>query len=201
MANKKLLIEKTLLLGLLLTSIFGFWYFESSLILRSMVILMSVLGLGLSFFRHSEKPQLASQREFLILLILFLGLFGLYNAAYGLAIPLYLIMIATLVLVWILFYTLLILDRLDTLIEKPVFLVLTAAIGLIVLEIFISLSYWPIDPKAKSLIIVVIFYLVTSLIYLYMHNVLRLKRIVGYLIICGLILAVLILLIWFGFFK
>jgi hypothetical protein len=100
-----------------------------------------------------------------------------------------------------LFYGLISLDRLDTLVAKPIFHLLIILVGLIVVEIFLALSFWPIDPQAKSLIIVVIFYLFTSLIYLYIHSVLKLKRVIGYLASSLLIIGLIILGIIYGFLK
>ena len=197
MVNPKFLVyEKILLFVLLIGSLIGFWYFEYSLILRILVIVLAVAGSGLAFFNVSEKPQLSSRREFLILLVLYLGLFTLYNLLYGLSIPLFIIMIAILMLVSSLFFGIIMMDRIDVLIDKPLFRLFIILMGLAILEIFISLSYWPIDPKLKSLIIVVIFYIITNLIYLYVHSMLKLKRIAGYLIVSIIILSVIVLIIW-----
>lgn len=202
MANRKILIAEKFFLFLLLGgSIWGFWYFEPSLFLKILVVGLALVGMIWAFFKRSDKPQLASQREFLILLTLYLGLFSLYNLLYGLSIPLYLIMIAVLILTGGLFYGLLVLDSLNILMEKPIFQLLTVTIGLAVLEVFLSLSFWPIDPKIKTMVIVVIFYLLTSLIYLYIHNVLKLKRVLGYVLICVIVLAILFIVTWLKFLK
>lgn len=184
------------MVAILAASLAGFWYFESSLILKILVLILAGAGLAVAFGQPTEKPPLRSPREFLILLILYLGLFSLYNLLYGLSIPLYLIMVAISVLVAGLFFGLLVLDRLETIIDPPLFWVFVVLVGLVILEIFLSLSFWPIDPKVKSLIIVIIFYLITNLIYLYTHNMLRLKRIAGFLAVGILILGLLILSIW-----
>lgn len=196
--SRFLIWSKVILVAILAAVLAGFWYFENSLILKILTLILAGVGLAVAFGQPTEKPSLRSPREFLILLVLYLGLFALYNLLYGLSIPLYLIMIAILVLVAGLFFGLLVLDRLETIIDPPLFWVFVVLVGLVVLEIFLSLSFWPIDPKVKSLIIVIIFYLMTNLIYLYAHSVLKLKRIVGYLIVAILILGLLILSIWFG---
>ena len=107
-------------------------------------------------------------------------------------------MLAVLALVAGLFFGLLTLDRLESLISPPLFWVFVVLVGLVILETFLSLSFWPVDPKIKSLIIVVIFYLIENLIYLYTHNVLKLKRIIGFLTAGFLILGLTILIIWLG---
>lgn len=190
--------SKIILTAILAVTLVGFWYFENSLILKILVIILTGGSLLAAFLHQTEKPPLRSPREFIILLILYLGLFTLYNLLYGLSIPLYLVMIAILVLVAGLFFGLLVLDRLETIISPPIFWVFIIMVGLVVLEVFLSLSFWPIDPKIKGLIIVVIFYLMTNLIYLYTHSVLKLKRIIGILVVSIVILSLFILSIWFG---
>lgn len=201
MSKKFLLLEKVILLVLIGATLYGFFYFESSLILKYIVTFVVVIGLFFAFRKQPEKAALASNREFIFLLVLYLGCFTLYNLKYGMSIPTHIIMIAVLILVTGLFYGLISLDRLDILVSRPFFHLLIILVGLIVLEIFLALSFWPIDPQAKSLIIVVIFYLFTSLIYLYIHSVLKLKRIIGYLISSFLIIGLIILGIIYGFLK
>lgn len=196
--SRWLIGSKIILVAILAAVLAGFWYFETSLVLKILTLILAGSGLIVAFSQPSEKPLLRSPREFLILLVLYLGLFTLYNLLYGLSIPLYLVMMAALVLVAGLFFGLLILDRLVTIIDPPLFWVFVVLVGLVVLEIFLSLSFWPIDPKVKSLIIVVIFYLITNSIYLYAHNVLRLKRIAGYLTVAILLVSSLIVSIWLG---
>lgn len=193
-----LIWSKVVLVAILIATLAGFWYFETSVILKILVIILSGTGLVTAFAHKTEKPPLRSPREFIILLILYLGLFDLYNLLYGLSIPLYLIMVATLILVAGLFFGILVLDKIETILKPSLFWVFIIMIGLVVLETFLSLSFWPIDPKIKSLIIVVIFYLVTNLIYLYTHSVLKLKRILGILIVSIVILSLFILSIWFS---
>ena len=188
-----------IILGLLLAaSICGFFYFENSSILRAIVIIIGLTSLIWAVIPKTEKPPLASRREILILFTLYIGLYSLYNLLYSVSIPLYLVMIAVWALVTLLFLCLLILDRIDTLMINPLFWTFSCLIGLIILEIFLSLSFWPIDPKFKSLILVMIFYLVTNLIYLYTHGVLKFKRILGFLIVSILTIGLLILNIWLG---
>lgn len=198
MTKQWLIWSKIILVAMLIIALWGFWYFETSLILRITTIILGGSGLWLAFKRSSDKPPLASPQEFLILLILYIGLFSLYNLLYSLSIPLFIIMIAILVFVSGLFFGMLVIDRLNTLIGQPLFWVFILLIGLVILESFLSLSFWPIDPKIKSLIIVVIFYLVTNSIYLHTHHVLKLKRITGYLAAGFLIIGLSVLIVWLG---
>ncbi len=188
--------SKVILIAILAATLVGFWYFENSLLFKISVVILAASGLLVACLKKIDRPPLKSPHEFIILLALYLGIFTLYNLLYGLSIPLYLVMIAILGLVSGLFFGLLILDRLDTIINPPLFWVFIILVGLVILEIFLSLSFWPIDPKVKSLMIVVIFYLLMNLIYLFSHNMLKLKRILGIMIVSILILSLMILSIW-----
>ncbi len=176
----------------------GFFYFETSIFLRIFIIVFSLASFIWMLFQKDEKPPLASKREIVILLVLYLGFFSIYNLLYGLGIPLYFVMLAVWLLCSAMFYSLLALDQIDTLLTHPLFWVYTSLVGLVVLEVFLSLSFWPIDPKVKSLILVVIYYIITKIIYLYTHNVLNFKKILGFLIVSVLIIGLMMLSLWTG---
>src|SRR3972149_3581555 len=130
------LIEKILIFIVLIASVFGFWYFEPNLYLESAVILMALVGLYFSFFSKTEiKYSFQTSKEFLNLLILYLGLYTLYNLLFGLGIPLYLIMIAVLILGCFLFFVQLSLDKVNILMDKNSFHLYIILLGLIVLEV------------------------------------------------------------------
>lgn len=202
MKNTKFLIFEKILLGLLLaTSVVGFWYFEPSLTLRIIALFLAVISFAIAFFIPGQKTPIFSSRELVILLVLYFSLLTLYNLLYGLNISLYMIMLAVLIMVCLSFFVLLTLDGINNLLGKPVFNLFIILVGLAVLEIFLGLSFWPIDPKFKSLIIIVIFYLITNLVYLFSHSMLKLNKIVGYLIVSILILGGILLGINFRFLQ
>lgn len=198
MDNKLINWSKIFQIGILMISGFGYFYFETSSILRFLVVVFGGLIALWSFFSKQEKPFLNSRREILSLLILYLGLFTFYNLLYGVGIPLYLIMVMTWILVCATLYSSLILDRINTIFDSSLLWVYISLIGLVVLETFLSLSFWPIDPQFKCLIIIVFYYLASNLIYLRAANMLRLKRIVGFILAGLIILGLLILNIWQG---
>lgn len=196
---KFLLVEKIMLFALLAASLAGYCYFETSLFLKILAFLLSFVAIGTAFLKPTDKPQLVSPREILFLLVLYLGLYSLYNFLYGLSLPLHWIMLAVLVLVCALFFGILMLDRINEVISRPLLNLLVVLVGLIILEIFLSLSYWPIDPQIKSLIIVSIFYLIINLIYLYAHSMLKFKRIIGFCIVVIIVLTLSLISFFYGF--
>ena len=195
--NNHLIIK--IITGLLLVvSLIGFFYFETSVISRFLVIVFSLSSFGWMLLQKNEKPPLASKREVLVLLVLYLGFFSIYNLLYGLGIPLYFVMLAVWMLCSAMFYILLALDDINTLLSHPLFWVFISLVGLVTLEVFLSLSFWPVDPKVKSLILVVIYYIITKIIYLYTHNVLNFKKILGFLVVSVLIIGLMMLSLWTG---
>ena len=146
------------ILGLFLAAaIYGFFYFETSNLLNIIVAIIAVVTYAWAIFQKTEVPAAASKRDIAILFTLYLGFYSLYNLLYGVGAQLALVMLAVWLLVSVLFIILLILDKINTILAHPLFWTFSALIGLIILEIFLSLSFWPIDPKIKSLILVVIF--------------------------------------------
>ena len=172
-----------LILGLVIA---GFFYFETSITLRILVILLGLVGLW----------QLNRNPEILGVLLLYLGLYDFYNIRYGLAVPTATILIGVFGLAIFLVYLLTKIYNLGEILEKNIILVYLLTVGLIVLEIFLAMSLWPVDPKTKALVIVIVFYLSMRLVYLNAHHVLNLNRAAGFVIASILILAGVISLGW-----
>lgn len=195
-SNKLYIFEKALFIIVLGFCLWGFWYFEESFLLRVIAVVLVVASSYLVIKKKPTEIVLPNKLELGALTILYLGTYTLYNLLYGLNLPLYIIMLSVLILVMALCYSLLTLDQFDTVLGKEIFRTFVVLMGVVTLEIFLCLYFWPIGPEIKSLIIVVVFYLMMSLIYLYIHGMLRLKRIVGYLVVCFLILGILLVNIW-----
>lgn len=177
-------LASVLILGL---EIAGFFYFEPSILLRILVILLGLIGIW----------QLNRLPETLILTMLYLGLYDFYNIRYGLAIPMALILLGVLALTIFLFYLQSRIHKYEESTNNDILLVYLFTLSLVVLEIFLTMSLWPVDPKTKSLVIVIIYYLASRLISLNIYRVLSLKRAFGFLLVSLLILGVVITLSWY----
>lgn len=184
----------SLLVGLVIS---GFWYFEENIFLKILALFLGLISLYLIFKKEEEKPHFASRLQFPALLVLYYGFFDLYNFLYSVNLPLYMVMIIILLLVSGLFFVVVTIDKASGLIPRDVLPVFVVAIGLVILEVFLTLYFWPIAPEVKSFIIIIIFYLILALIYLHIHNMLRLKRILGYLVASFVVLAIVLVLSWF----
>lgn len=168
----------------------GFFYFETSTVLRALVIILGLLGL----------VAIRSTNEILVLLIFYLGLYDLYNIRYGLAIPLFLIILIVFGLTLFSFSLWAHFQKLSQEQNKDIFWLYLVTTGLIAMEIFLTMSFWPVEPKIKSLVIVVVFYIISRVFYLYINNVLNLKKTITFILISLLILgAVLAFNMFFGF--
>lgn len=163
--------------------IFGFFYFETSTILRILVIFLGLVGL----------TTVKKTPEILIITILYLGLYDLYNVRYGLAIPLALILVAVFVLATTMFYLLNYFNKVIVNLDRYLFLTYLVTTGLIVMEIFLTMTFWPVDPKIKSLVIVVVFYLMGRIFYLYINSMLHLKKILTIIFLSLVILGAVLL--------
>lgn len=183
---KSTIFLKFLVFVALSLTVAGFFYFEASLLLRILVVILSLIGLW----------QISKTPEILAMILLYLGLYDFYNIRYGLAIPMAVILVAVFLLVVFLYYFLARIYQFKELIDKNIFLIYLLTLGLVVLEIFLAMSLWPVDPKTKTLVIVIAFYLMSKLIYLNVNRVLNLKRAAGFVIASVLILAGVISFTW-----
>jgi len=173
-------------LVLLILEVVVFFYFENSLVLGLLAIFLGLIG----FWQFRRLP------EILTIFLFYLGLYDFYNIRYGLAVPMAIILIGVLGLTVFLYYLLENFYQFSKILTKDILRVYLVVLVLIVLEIFLTMSLWPVDPKTKSLVIVIAFYLLIRLIYLNAHRVLNLKRAFGFVLVSFLILAAVISISW-----
>ncbi len=175
--------------ALLILATVGFFFFESSLAIRILVLLLGLIGL----------IQVKKFPEFLVLINLYLSLYVLYNIRYGLAVPMSIILVAVLIISIFLFYVNFQLKEGQQLAKERLWLGLLV-IGLLTLEVFLVMSFWPFDPKTKSLTVVTCFYIFSRAVYFQANNMLSLKRMSGILIVTTFLLGLLFgLSYWLGF--
>lgn len=187
---KKIFSWKILVFLMLAVVISGVFYFEVSFIFRILVVLLGLLSLA--FF--STMP------EIIFLVILYFGLFDLYNIRYGLAVPLSVIMLLVFALSLFLFYSQLKIARREKNLDKNLTWLYLLTTGLIILEIFLTMSFWPVDPKIKSFVMIIVFYLISKIFYLYIDSVLNLKKVLVLALVSFFILGGILIFNWrFGF--
>lgn len=195
--NKLFIFEKLLFTGVLVGTLLGFWYFESSMLIKISATVLVLIGLIISLKKGQNQSNLLNSRfEMLSLLSVYLGVFTLYNLIYSINFPIYIVMVMILILVTMTAFTTLAMDKVDESLNKEIFYSFILLMGLIVTEVFLSLYFWPINVEIKSLILVVVFYQIMTLIYLYVRSMLRLNKIIGFLIVNFLILAIVFWGLW-----
>jgi len=173
--------------ALLALAIAGFFYFENSLILRMLVVVLGLISLW----------QINSIDEIILLLTLYLSFYDLYNIHYWRGIPIAIIILAVLLITILLFYAQTTFSKAKEIIEKDIFKVYSLVIGLSIIELFLAMDLWPVDPRTKSLVLAIIFFLISKTIYLYANSMLSFKRMVGFIVVSVLILGIIVILSFF----
>lgn len=185
----RILVNKIFLTILLAFGLIGFWLFEPSFFYLIILLAISAFVLWEGWLKKKFFD--------LILLDFYLILIFLYNIYYGYASPLPYITIIV-ILVGIFFHW--VYHEINGLPKSRVFQLESAVFGLLLLEIFIVLKFWPIDPKVKSFILVGYFYLWESFVKATFENKLVKREIINYLaIVLILILVIILTSRWFGF--
>ena len=88
---KLFILEKLCFSGILVGTILGFWYFESSGLIKSLALILAVIGLFLVMKRKAAQYDLAS------LLVVYFGVFTFYNLIYVVNFPIYIVMVMILI--------------------------------------------------------------------------------------------------------
>lgn len=196
--RKNLKMKKIILPFLLFLGIVFFLMFEVSGILRQSIIIVGVFSFILFFIIYRkiplEKPKDRKNTPvynilfFLLNLTAFLNFWIVFNIYFNFSLPLWGSMILALVVAVALFYYLFWACGIfsDYLLS---FLVL---IGLVILEIFVTLSYWPVDFITKSMILTLVFYVFSGLCIIRAKKELTKKVIAEYLVLFIIIFSVII---------
>lgn len=183
------IFSKILIFLTSITVLLILFYFDSSVILRGLSIGLIIIGL-ISINRNPE---------IIVLSLIYFVSYDLYNLRYGLAMPLAIEM----VIIWILtiFLGYFYLRQLKSLIfpNRNYLFSYMLVWSLVILEIFLIMSFWPVDPRIKAFMIAIPFFLIGKTFYLNMHSMLSLKRMTSFLIISIIIMGIVYSLNYFGF--
>jgi hypothetical protein len=194
MRKINLSVAKIIFLLISLGVIGGFWFFEESNLLKIIVIPVTVFAVIISML--NKKADYAFKRsELAAYLIVFLGFLILFNLLYSINLPVAFIMMLAFLLTFISFVFILF-DNQNSFFEKENFYLFAIISGIVSLEIFLTLFFWPVAPEIKSLIMITSFYLTSNIIYLYANSVLHLKKAIGFVIISFVIVTIILLTTW-----
>jgi len=180
-----------LILGLLfILGIVGFFHFEYTWFYKLAIVAMSFIGL----IWYLGQGKL----DFAIYLVFALAVYNLDNLNLVSGWQLFLIMFFIIVLNSYLFYLMLFFDS-ETDISLNFLIFYTVLFDLFVIEIFLSLSYWPANPISKSIILVSLFYLFYQIAYYRFQNMLQLKKIYPHILVS--VIAIILIISsaqWYG---
>ena len=172
-------INNVLLLAFYVLVLLGFLSFETSLILKILMIFLAALALFV-FIKYAES-------QFVAILIYYLLSYDCSILYFSFRFPLWAIMILIAIFSSAGLYLSVNADKID--IDGKVLKMYAVLFSLVTLEIFLSLVPWPTDPKTKSAIIATLFYLFYGFMVLQSKNELNIRRISPYLIISSLIMT------------
>ncbi len=139
--------RKTLLALILIWSVASFWYLNPLTVARAIVVLLGILGFV--FICYEIVPA------FLLILLSFTTSYALYGFFLSLNVPIWQIMIAILIIFGYLFTYF---EQKTGILgnKRLVYLIL---FSLIILEVFMVMSYFLINPLGQSLVISTVSYL------------------------------------------
>ncbi|MBA7496080.1 hypothetical protein ES702_06678 [subsurface metagenome] len=193
--RKSLKMTKVILPLLLLAGIFFFLILEPSKLLRQIVIFLGLFSfiLFFAFYRKIplERPKDPKNRSvfnvliFLLTITAFLDFWAAYSVYFSFSLPLWASMLLMAVISFSLFYYLFWAGG----IFVDFLLVFAVLLSLIILEIFLILSFWPTDPKTLAIILILVFYTFSGILILKAKKELTKKLILEYLILFILIFA------------
>ena len=196
--RKSLKMKKIILPFLLLFGIVFFLLFEPSGFLRQMVIIFGIAAFILFFVIYRrlplERPKdpqnilVYNGLFFLLNLTAFLDFWVIFSIYFNFGLPLWMGMIFILVAALALFYYLFWACG----IFADYILPFTVLLGVVILEVFVSLSFWPVNFATKSIILILVFYLFSGLLILRAKKELTKKEIAEYLILFIIIFLIII---------
>lgn len=163
------------ILGLLfILGIVGFFHFEYAWFYK--IAIISMVFIGLLWFLGQGKL------DFTIYLVFALLIYNLDNLNLISGWKLFLIISIIALINSYLFYLMLFFDY-ERAVSMGLLLFYMALFDLFIVEIFLSLSYWPANPISKSIILVSLFYLFYQVAYLRFQNMLQLKKIYPHILV------------------
>ena len=205
--RKRLKMKKAILPVFLIFGAIFFLLFEPSFLLRQIVIILSISAFILFFVIYRkiplEKPNDSANKYvydllfFLLNLTAFLDYWVIHSIYFNFNIPLWFGMILVLIVSVGLFYYLF----WSSGIYSDYILTFTVLLGLVILEVFVNLSFWPVDFSTKSIILILVFYVFSGLLIIRAKKELNFRNVFEYLIIfIAIFLIIIFTMKWYTVF-
>ncbi len=197
--RQQLKFKKAIVPFLLIASTILFLFIEPSSFFRQVIIVLSVFSVFIFFAIYrkipieenaeSKKLPIQNWLTFILSLTAFLCFWLIYNFYFAYTLPLWLSMVIVLIISLILFYYFF----WSLSIFENIIFPFSALMGLVILEVFLILAFWAIDPTTRSLLMIIVFYPLLNLILARTRNELNRSKVIEYLIVFGILFILLIL--------
>lgn len=187
------IIRRSILPVLLTVGVLSFAFFMPVLLFRQIIFVVGgiciyFLMLYVDQFPYKSFLITRLNFSFVSLIAAYLLFYSVFHVSVGFAMQLWLLMLIVVIIGFLIFYAILWASGLD----RSKTILYTVLFGFLMSEIFLIVSFWPVDPSAKSIVLVVTMYIFWGLLSHWLEKVLTARVVMEYLFV-GIVLMVLVL--------
>lgn len=185
------IIRRSMMPFLLTLGILSFVFFMPILLFKQIVIVvgaacMYFLLLHVNQFPYKSFLITRLNFSFVSLVAAYLLFYSISNISMGFSMPLWVLMLIVVVISFMIFYSILWASGL----ERSLAILYTVLFGFLMSEIFMVISFWPVDPSAKSIVLVVALYIFWGLLSHWIERVLTTRTVIEYILVGLFLMAV-----------
>ncbi len=187
------IMRRSLLPVLLTIGVLAFGFFMPVLLFKHIIYVVGAvciyfLMLYVDQFPYKSFLITRLNFSFVSLIAAYLLFYSVFNVSVGFAMPLWLLMLVVVAIGFMIFYSILWASGLD----RSSTILYTVLFGFLMSEVFLIVSFWPVDPSAKSIVLVVTMYIFWGLLSHWIERVLTGRVVVEYILV-GIILMSVVL--------
>jgi hypothetical protein len=188
------IIRRSMLPLLLTIGILSFNFFMPVVLFRQIVLVvgticMYFLMLHINQFPYKSFLITRLNFSFVSLVAAYLLFYSIAHLSVSFAMQLWILLLVVVGVSFAIFYSILWASGLD----RATTILYTVLFGFIISEIFLIISFWPVDPSAKSIVLVVALYIFWGLFSHWLEKVLTSRIVLEYILV-GLFLVAIVLL-------
>jgi hypothetical protein len=184
-------IRRSMLPVLLTLGVLSFGFFMPEIIFRQIVFVVGAICIYFLLLYVDQFPFKSFlitrlNFSFVSLIAAYLLFYSIFHVSVGFALPLWILMIMVVSFGFTIFYSILWASGLD----RSSTILYTVLFGLLMSEIFLIVSFWPVDPSAKSIVLVVAMYIYWGLLSHWLERVLTRRVVIEYILVGVLLMSV-----------
>ncbi|MFA4931138.1 MAG: hypothetical protein WC570_04730 [Patescibacteria group bacterium] len=188
------IIRRSILPVLLSMGVLSFGFFMPITLFQQVVMVMGAICMYFLLLYVDQFPYKSFlvtrlNFSFVALVAAYLLYFSIAHFSVSIALPLWILMVVVVFFSFAIFYSILWASGLD----RSIVVLYTVLLGLLISEIFLVISFWPVDPSAKSIVLVVVMYIFWGLLSHWLEKIMS-ARIVAEYVLLGLVLMAAVLL-------